>query len=116
MRIKLDRTVCDGFGTCVVHAPDVFSLDDWGYPSLAAGNDIAAADEAGVRRALLDCPAHAIVDLGDPVPMPAGGEPGMARNLGPDAPWTKAANGAAALPRLGSVLVRDPTADTDDDS
>ena len=31
MRIKLDRTLCDGFGICAKHAPEYFSLDDWGY-------------------------------------------------------------------------------------
>ena len=34
MRIKLDRTMCDGFGICAKHAPEYFSLDDWGYASL----------------------------------------------------------------------------------
>ncbi|MDP3950422.1 ferredoxin [Microbacterium sp.] len=89
MRIKLDRTVCDGFGTCALHAPEVFSLDDWGYPSLVGNGEIAPEHEDGVRRALLDCPAHAIVELGTARPMPAGGEAGVARNSGPDAPWHK---------------------------
>lgn len=89
MRIKLDRTVCDGFGACAVHAPEVFSLDDWGYPSLVGGEgEVAPEREAAVRRALLDCPAHAIVELGATVPLAAGGEPAMARNAGPDAPWS----------------------------
>jgi ferredoxin len=34
MKIRLDRTVCDGFGTCAARAPGYFSLDDWGYASL----------------------------------------------------------------------------------
>ena len=34
MKIRLDRTVCDGFGICAKHAPGYFSLDDWGYASL----------------------------------------------------------------------------------
>ncbi len=34
MKIRLDRTVCDGFGVCAKHAPGYFSLDDWGYASL----------------------------------------------------------------------------------
>lgn len=94
MRIKLDRTVCDGFGTCALHAPEVFSLDDWGYPSLVGNGEIAEKDEPGVRRALLDCPAHAIVELGDRV-IPAGGEPGMARSYGPDSPWARGEHTAA---------------------
>ncbi len=34
MRIRLDRTICDGFGVCAKHAPEYFSLDDWGYAAL----------------------------------------------------------------------------------
>jgi ferredoxin len=61
MKIRLDRTICDGFGTCAARAPRHFSLDDWGYASLATpGGDIAAEDEAAVSRAILDCPVHAI--------------------------------------------------------
>lgn len=72
MRIKLDRTVCDGFGRCALHAPDYFSLDDWGYASLAGSNEVAPADEARVRRAIIECPVHAIVIL-DLQPQGSGG-------------------------------------------
>jgi ferredoxin len=65
MRIKLDRTVCDGFGRCALHAPDYFSLDDWGYASLAGSSEVEPADESRVRRAIIECPVHAIVVLGD---------------------------------------------------
>ncbi|TQS47003.1 ferredoxin [Cryptosporangium phraense] len=63
MRIKLDRTICDGFGICAERAPDHFSLDDWGYASLVGNGDVQEHDENDVRRALLDCPVHAIVEL-----------------------------------------------------
>jgi ferredoxin len=66
MRIKLDRTMCDGFGKCAEHAPTVFSLDEWGYASLtteaAASPDVPEELESPVRRALLDCPVHAIIE------------------------------------------------------
>ncbi len=62
MRIKLDRTLCDGFGKCAEHAPAVFSLDEWGYASLAGDPEVPEALEAPVRRALLDCPVHAITE------------------------------------------------------
>jgi ferredoxin len=63
MRIRLDRTSCDGFGKCAEHAPGYFSLDDWGYVSLTGNGEVAPEDEAAVTRALLDCPAHAITYL-----------------------------------------------------
>ncbi len=34
MKIRLDRTLCDGFGVCAKHAPRHFSLDDWGYAAV----------------------------------------------------------------------------------
>lgn len=63
MRIRLDRTLCDGFGICAKYAPDYFSLDDWGYASLAGDGTVPEADRDAVMRALMDCPAHAIMEL-----------------------------------------------------
>ncbi|MBY4039193.1 ferredoxin [Rhodococcus fascians] len=64
MKIKLDRTLCDGFGMCAEYAPETFSVDEWGYVSLFKGKEnVDSAAEDGVKRALLDCPVHAIVDV-----------------------------------------------------
>jgi ferredoxin len=40
-------------------------VDDWGYAALVGGRDVAPDEEADVRRALLDCPVHAITELPD---------------------------------------------------
>jgi ferredoxin len=64
MRIKLDRTLCDGFGVCAKHAPGYFSLDDWGYASLVGNGEVPNEDHDAVTRALLDCPVHAIIEMG----------------------------------------------------
>ena len=64
-RVKLDRTLCDGFGICAKHAPDYFPLDDWGYAVLAGDGNIPAQDRDAVMRALMDCPVHAIMELGE---------------------------------------------------
>lgn len=61
MKIRLDRTMCDGFGVCAKHASGYFSLDDWGYATLEGDGVVDPADRDGVMRALLDCPAHAII-------------------------------------------------------
>ncbi|MGW5377835.1 ferredoxin [Nocardia sp. NPDC003999] len=66
MRIRLDRTLCDGFGLCAEHAPAHFSLDEWGYASLEGTGVVAAADRDAVSRALLDCPVHAIIAMPEP--------------------------------------------------
>lgn len=65
MKIRLDRTLCDGFGICAKHAPEYFSLDDWGYASLIGDGDVHDGDQDPVKRALLDCPVHAIIEMGD---------------------------------------------------
>ncbi|HUL99001.1 MAG TPA: ferredoxin [Mycobacterium sp.] len=65
MRIRLDRTVCDGFGVCTKHAPGYFSLDDWGYASLIGDGTVLEKDHDAVTRAIMDCPVHAILTLGE---------------------------------------------------
>ena len=68
MKIRLDRTVCDGFGACAKHAPAYFSLDDWGYASLVGDGTVADEEHDAVMNALMDCPVHAITELGDRAP------------------------------------------------
>ena len=68
MKIRLDRTVCDGFGVCAKHAPGYFSLDDWGYASLIGDGTVTEADRDAAMRALFDCPVHAITEIGDRTP------------------------------------------------
>jgi ferredoxin len=68
VKIKLDRTVCDGFGLCAKHAPEYFSLDDWGYASLVGNGDIPEQDHDAVMRALFDCPVHAIISMSEHKP------------------------------------------------
>jgi ferredoxin len=68
MKIRLDRTLCDGFGICAKHAPGYFSLDDWGYASLIGNGAVRDADHDAVKRALLDCPVHAIIAIGEHQP------------------------------------------------
>jgi len=65
MRVKLDRTMCDGFGICAKHAPKYFPLDDWGYAVLAGDGNIPSEDRDAVMRALMDCPVHAIMEIGE---------------------------------------------------
>jgi ferredoxin len=65
MKIRLDRTICDGFGVCAKHAPEQFSLDDWGYASLIGDGTVPPRQRPAARRALLDCPAHAVTEVAD---------------------------------------------------
>jgi ferredoxin len=71
LRIRLDRTICDGFGNCAKHAPEYFSLDDWGYASLVGDGRVPEKDRDAVMRALMDCPVHAIIYMGEHRPSDA---------------------------------------------
>ncbi|BBY38114.1 hypothetical protein MMAN_22480 [Mycobacterium mantenii] len=43
----------------------MFSLDDWGYASLIGDGVVADEDHDAVMRAVLDCPVHAILEVGE---------------------------------------------------
>jgi ferredoxin len=64
--------MCDGFGLCAKHAPEYFSLDDWGYASLIGNGTVPEQDRDAVMRALLDCPVHAIIAMPSKRHDPAG--------------------------------------------
>lgn len=63
MKAHVDATKCEGFGTCAVHAPDVFKLDEWGYAYVEGDGTVPAGQEELVRRAIADCPVHAISEI-----------------------------------------------------
>lgn len=61
MRVRVERDLCIGSGTCVGIAPDVFELD---ADEVAVVVDPSATDDATLERAADSCPAGAIyVDL-----------------------------------------------------
>jgi ferredoxin len=63
IEVKLSKSLCDGFGTCGGHAPDVFKIDEWGYASVEGDGTVPAGQEDLVRRAAIDCPVHAITEI-----------------------------------------------------
>jgi ferredoxin len=62
MKVKVSKALCEGFGTCGTHAPDVFKLDEWGYASVEGDGTVPPGQEAQVKRAIIDCPVHAITE------------------------------------------------------
>jgi ferredoxin len=77
MKIKLSKTLCDGFGTCAAHAPGLFALDEWGYASLMGDGSVSPDQEANAERAIINCPVHAISkEQGGRQPPTEAGEPG----------------------------------------
>jgi ferredoxin len=59
IRIQVDAARCDGFGNCVMSAPDIFDLDEDGRVRLKL-EEVGAERFDAVRRAAYDCPVSAI--------------------------------------------------------
>ncbi|WP_406630735.1 ferredoxin [Amycolatopsis sp. WGS_07] len=66
--VEIDREICNGYGNCVLAAPDVFDLDDEDYAVVRPGRP-TPEDVTAVAEAVDDCPMRAIRlrrDPGDP--------------------------------------------------
>ncbi len=57
--IQVDRIACDGRGVCAEIVPELISLDDWGFPIIAAG-EVPRSLLEHARRAVADCPVLAL--------------------------------------------------------
>lgn len=60
LRIEIDRKLCNGYGNCIISAPQVFDLDPDTNIAYVLDGSPTAADEADVREAAADCPVSAI--------------------------------------------------------
>lgn len=59
MRVRIDATVCQGHGQCVMVCPEVFAADEQGF-GVVVRAEVPAALEEAVRRAERQCPERAI--------------------------------------------------------
>ena len=59
MRVKVDRDLCQGHGTCCNEAPEVFELDARGELRVIQEEPPEALREQ-VKRAVKYCPTHAL--------------------------------------------------------
>lgn len=57
-RLKVDMIACDGRGLCAEILPELITLDDWGFPIIAAAVPDEFADQAG--EAVRLCPRLAL--------------------------------------------------------
>jgi ferredoxin len=57
LRVRIDRTLCVGFGDCITEAPEAFVLDDGGC---AVFVNPAAVERERLLRACDSCPVDAI--------------------------------------------------------
>ena len=56
---RVDWLACDGHGLCAQAAPEVVTLDDWGYPIVASG-PLPQRLTAAARTAARVCPKLAL--------------------------------------------------------
>jgi ferredoxin len=59
MRIAVNPIACEGHGLCAELLPESITLDDWGYPVIAAG-ELPPSLERLARRAVGACPTLAL--------------------------------------------------------
>lgn len=59
-RLRIDPAVCDGVGICAHLAPDVITLDTWGYPILTIEPLSRGGDRRQAEAAVSACPRKAL--------------------------------------------------------
>lgn len=62
-RLLIDRTRCDGHGSCAELLPELLDLDEWGYPIVRSGERDPVVPrhlEPLARRAAAACPLLAL--------------------------------------------------------
>ena len=61
--LHLDPTLCDAHGFCVEILPELFTLDEWGYPFMNSGTLVTAVPTdlvAAAKKAVAACPIVAL--------------------------------------------------------
>jgi ferredoxin len=59
-RLVVDPVACDGIGMCAHLAPDLVSVDSWGYP-IIAGGPMTEREERQAKKAFTGCPRNALL-------------------------------------------------------
>jgi len=59
-RLRIDPSVCDGVGICAHLAPDLVTVDSWGYPILDPAPLASTADLRQAKAAVAACPRSAL--------------------------------------------------------
>ena len=60
MRVRLDRSACEGHGRCYALAPELFDCDEDGHAVLLATGELTAEELDEARKAADNCPEFAI--------------------------------------------------------
>lgn len=65
--LRVDPIACDGHGTCAELLPELVTLDEWGYPIVAA-RPLPPGLERVARKAVAACPVLALKLVSPPPP------------------------------------------------
>jgi len=60
VQLHVSPIACSGHGVCSELLPELVTLDEWGYPLIAAHGAIPASLARTARRAVTNCPALAL--------------------------------------------------------
>jgi ferredoxin len=63
VKVHIDATKCDGYGTCAEIAPNLFNLDEWGFAYVAVEDELDGEAAVRAREAIIGCPRDAISEL-----------------------------------------------------
>jgi ferredoxin len=58
-RLRVDPIKCQAYGTCAELAPELFSMDEWGYAQ-AERSDLTGDEAHSAQAAIEICPVKAI--------------------------------------------------------
>ena len=58
-QLRVNPVACLGHGMCAELAPELVTLDEWGYP-IVTDRPVPPVLERTARRAVTDCPALAL--------------------------------------------------------
>jgi ferredoxin len=59
-RLIANPALCDGHGICVLRAPDLLTLDAWGFVGLETTETLSGRDLRRARGAVAACPERAL--------------------------------------------------------
>jgi ferredoxin len=58
--LRIDPAICDGVGICAHLAPDLITVDSWGYPIVSATPLERGGDRRQAEAAVRACPRKAL--------------------------------------------------------
>lgn len=65
IRVSVNSAKCQGHARCLVHAPNIFAFDDERNQAYVLAPNPPDSELADLRRAVANCPEHAIAVISD---------------------------------------------------